>query len=83
MKLLESGPVSENRKHIISFMILAATLLLVFPLVFDIFRLNLVAKYLSLAFAAVGLVICWGHGGILSLGQGVFWDWEDIAWRPF
>lgn len=73
MKLLESGVVSENRKHIISFIILAATLLLVFPLVFDIFRLNLVAKYLSLAFAAVGLVICWGHGGILSLGQGVFW----------
>ena len=65
--------VMGKRSHTISFMILAAVLLFVFPLVFDIFRLNLVAKYLSLAFAAVGLVICWGHGGILSLGQGLFW----------
>jgi len=23
-------------------------------------------------FVALGLVMCWGHGGILSLGQGVF-----------
>jgi urea transport system permease protein len=38
----------------------------------DIFRLNLVGKYLTFAFVAVGLVICWGAGGVLSLGQGVF-----------
>src|SRR5581483_5002166 len=38
----------------------------------DVFRLNLVAKYLTYAFVAVGLVMCWGYGGILSLGQGVF-----------
>ena len=73
MKLSTKSLVIGNRSHKISFMILAAVLLFVFPLVFDIFRLNLVAKYLSLAFAAVGLVICWGYGGILSLGQGVFW----------
>src|SRR5262249_25022639 len=24
------------------------------------------------SFVALGLVLCWGHGGILSLGQGVF-----------
>lgn len=42
------------------------------PLVLDIFRLNLVGKYLTYAFVAVGLVLCWGYGGILSLGQGVF-----------
>ena len=39
---------------------------------FDAFRLSLLGKYLSYAFAAVGLVLCWGYGGILSLGQGVF-----------
>ena len=31
-----------------------------------------VAKYLTYAFVAIGLVLCWGYGGILSLGQGVF-----------
>ncbi len=53
-------------------LILGVLLLVVFPLGLDIFRLNLVGKYLSYAFVAVGLVLCWGYGGILSLGQGVF-----------
>lgn len=53
-------------------LILAAIILVVFPLVFDVFRLNLVGKYLTYAFVALGLVLCWGYGGILSLGQGVF-----------
>lgn len=44
----------------------------VFPLTFDIFRLNLMGKYLTYAFVAVGLVLCWGQCGILSLGQGIF-----------
>jgi urea transport system permease protein len=53
--------------------VLAIVLLLVLPLSLDAFRLNNAAKYLSYAFVAIGLVLCWGHGGILSLGQGVFW----------
>nr|WP_255701826.1 urea ABC transporter permease subunit UrtC [Bordetella sp. LUAb4] len=52
--------------------ILAALLFIVFPLLLDGFRLNLVGKYLTYAFVALGLVLCWGYGGILSLGQGVF-----------
>ena len=32
----------------------------------------MVGKYLTYAFVAVGLVLCWGYGGILSLGQGIF-----------
>jgi urea transport system permease protein len=55
-----------------SFLLLALVLLVVFPLACDIFRLNLVGKYLTYAFVALGLVLCWGYGGILSLGQGVF-----------
>ncbi|PTT89558.1 urea ABC transporter permease subunit UrtC, partial [Pelomonas sp. HMWF004] len=51
---------------------LAVLLLAVFPAVLDIFRLNMVGKYLSYAFVAVGLVVLWGWGGVLSLGQGVF-----------
>jgi urea transport system permease protein len=55
-----------------SFLLLALVLLVVFPLACDIFRLNLIGKYLTYAFVALGLVLCWGYGGILSLGQGVF-----------
>jgi len=55
-----------------SFLILAVLLFLVMPAVLDDFRLNLFGKYLTYAFVAVGLVLCWGVGGILSLGQGVF-----------
>ena len=32
----------------------------------------MVGKYLTYAFVAIGLVMCWGKAGILSLGQGVF-----------
>ena len=54
------------------FLFLAVLLLVAFPLFMDVFRLNLVGKYLTYAFVSLGLVLCWGYGGILSLGQGVF-----------
>ncbi|MDE3010195.1 MAG: urea ABC transporter permease subunit UrtC [Pseudomonadota bacterium] len=52
--------------------LLMVLLAVVLPASLDIFRLNLVGKYLSYAFVAVGLVMLWGYGGILSLGQGVY-----------
>ncbi len=64
--------VLGGRQGMFSLAILAAILVLVFPLTLEIFRLNLVGKYLSYAFVAIGLVMLWGYGGILSLGQGVF-----------
>lgn len=54
---------------------MAAVLLLlavVLPLWLDPFRLNLVSKYLAFAFVAIGVVLTWGYGGVLSLGQGMF-----------
>lgn len=56
----------------ISISLLALVLLVAFPALLDNFRLNLVGKYLTYAFVAIGLVLLWGWGGILSLGQGVF-----------
>jgi urea transport system permease protein len=56
----------------LSLALLAAFILVLLPLALDTFRLNLVGKYLTYAFVALGLVICWGYAGILSLGQGVF-----------
>ncbi|EGF30279.1 Urea ABC transporter, permease protein UrtC [Oxalobacteraceae bacterium IMCC9480] len=61
-----------GRQGAIGLLVLGALLIVVFPLLLDSFRLGLVGKYLSYAFVAVGLVLCWGYGGILSLGQGVF-----------
>jgi urea transport system permease protein len=55
-----------------SFVLLALVLLVVMPLMLDVFRLNLVGKYLTYAFVAIGLVMAWGYAGVLSLGQGVF-----------
>nr|WP_246624968.1 urea ABC transporter permease subunit UrtC [Oceanobacter mangrovi] len=61
-----------SRYQLTHMLILALLLVVVLPLSMDIFRLNLVGKYLTYSFVAIGLVLCWGYGGILSLGQGVF-----------
>lgn len=61
-----------GKSGLINLAILAALLLLVLPLSLDIFRLNLVGKYLTFAFVAMGLVLLWGKAGVLSLGQGIF-----------
>jgi urea transport system permease protein len=61
-----------GRSDLLSLALLAALILVLLPLTLDIFRLNLVGKYLTFAFVAVGLVLSWGYGGILSLGQGIF-----------
>ncbi|MCK9260999.1 MAG: urea ABC transporter permease subunit UrtC [Azoarcus sp.] len=66
-----------------SFVILALILLVAFPLLMDIFRLNLVGKYLTYGFVAIGLVMLWGYGGVLSLGQGVFFGLGGYAMAMF
>ncbi|MBT5293362.1 MAG: urea ABC transporter permease subunit UrtC [Cellvibrionales bacterium] len=61
-----------GKQGFVGFMLLALLVLVIFPLCLDLFRLNLVGKYLTYAFPAVSLVLLWGYGGILSLGQGIF-----------
>jgi len=58
--------------EVLGYLTLAVILLVAFPLALDNFRLNLVSKYLAFAFVAIGVVLAWGYGGILSLGQGIF-----------
>src|ERR1700719_2269761 len=68
-----SAAHNNNRNlELIGFALIAILIMVVLPLLLDNFRLNLVGKYLTYAFVAVGLVLCWGYTGILSLGQGVF-----------
>jgi urea transport system permease protein len=56
----------------IAVLLMMLLIFVVMPAWLDIFRLNLVGKYLTYAFAAVSLVMVWGYGGVLSLGQGIF-----------
>jgi len=61
-----------TRKDALFVALLALLILVVLPLGLDAFRLNLIGKYLTYGFVALGLVLCWGDAGILSLGQGIF-----------
>lgn len=61
-----------SKTDLLGVVVLSALIMVIFPSVFSIFRLNLIGKYLTYAFVGVSLVLLWGNGGILSLGQGVF-----------
>jgi urea transport system permease protein len=72
-----------KRTGLLPLLLLSVLILVVFPLALDTFRLNLMGKYLCYAFVAVGLVMVWGYGGILSLGQGVFFGLGGYAMAMF
>jgi urea transport system permease protein len=57
----------------------AVVLFAVAPAVLPDFRLNLLAKYLCLAVVAIGIGLAWGRGGMLTLGQGVFFGLGGYA----
>jgi urea transport system permease protein len=71
MNLL-SDKLLGGKQGMIGLAILMLLLFLIFPLCLDLFRLGLVGKYVTYAFVAISLVLLWGNGGILSLGQGIF-----------
>lgn len=75
--------IMGGKKGLTGFILLATLILIIFPLFLDSFRLNLVGKYLTYAFAAVSLVLLWGYGGILSLGQGIFFGLGGYAMAMF
>jgi urea transport system permease protein len=47
-------------------------LILLAPLVLQEFWLNRIAKFLVYGILGVAVSLCWGYGGILNLGQGLF-----------
>jgi len=53
------------------FLVVTAIFLLA-PAFLSSFRLNQLGKFLTYAIIAVGLDLIWGYGGMLSLGQGLF-----------
>jgi urea transport system permease protein len=56
----------------VRFALVAAALLLLAPAVLSDFRLSLLAKFLCFAIIALGIGLAWGQGGMLVLGQGLF-----------
>ncbi|MEV4138870.1 urea ABC transporter permease subunit UrtC [Dactylosporangium sp. NPDC049742] len=57
----------------------AVLLFAVAPFALSDFRLGLLAKYLCLAMVAIGIGLAWGRGGLLTLGQGVFFGLGGYA----
>lgn len=49
------------------------------PWMLSAYDLNLLARFLALSLTAMGLVLLWGEGGVLSLGQGIFFGLGGYA----
>jgi len=58
---------------------MALMLAIAAPWLLSAYDLNLLARFLALSLTAMGLVLIWGEGGILSLGQGVFFGLGGYA----
>ena len=56
----------------LGFAVAAILLFAVAPAVLSDFRLSLLGKFICYAIVAVGIGLAWGRGGMLTLGQGVF-----------
>ena len=72
-----SGPgparwATPRVRAVLGFTAAAVLLLVVAPASLSTFRLDLLAKYLCYALVGIGIGLAWGRGGLLTLGQGVF-----------
>lgn len=63
----------------IGFGLVALGFLVLAPATLSDFGLNLLTKYLCYAIIAVGIGLAWGQGGMLTLGQGVFFGLGGYA----
>ncbi len=64
---------------LLGILLLAIALLVVAPAVLSPFRLNNLGKYCAWAIVAVGIGLAWGRGGMLVMGQGVFFGLGGYA----
>ena len=67
-----SSRLPSGSAFLVRFALMAVTLLLIAPAVLSDFRLSLLAKFLCFAIVALGIGLAWGQGGMLVLGQGLF-----------
>ncbi|CAN5864063.1 urea ABC transporter permease subunit UrtC [soil metagenome] len=69
-KILGGGLTPWKRRAV--FLAVGMVLLVVMPAALSGFRLALLGKYLCFAIIAIGIDLAWGYGGMLTLGQGLF-----------
>ncbi|MEX0789503.1 MAG: urea ABC transporter permease subunit UrtC [Actinomycetota bacterium] len=67
---LNTGLTPFKRRSI--FLIAGFVLLVLAPALMTGFRLGLLGKYLCFAILAIGIDLAWGYGGMLTIGQGLF-----------
>ncbi|MGB9278624.1 MAG: urea ABC transporter permease subunit UrtC [Pseudonocardiaceae bacterium] len=67
-----AGLRQRNYGALIGFALGALALLVVAPAVLSDFRLSLLGRFVCYGIVAVGIGLAWGRGGMLTLGQGVF-----------
>lgn len=70
--LVHRWRANSSATTLAGFAVAAVLLFAVAPAVLSDFRLNLLAKFLCFAIVAAGIGLAWGRGGMLTLGQGVF-----------
>jgi urea transport system permease protein len=66
------GKHKRNYVTFSGFALGAVALLVVAPAVLSDFRLSLLGRFVCYGIVAVGIGLAWGRGGMLTLGQGVF-----------
>ncbi|MBV8996645.1 MAG: urea ABC transporter permease subunit UrtC [Pseudonocardiales bacterium] len=67
-----AGKFRRNYGALFGFVLGALALLVVAPAVLSDFRLSLLGRFVCYGIVAVGIGLAWGRGGMLTLGQGVF-----------
>jgi urea transport system permease protein len=66
-------------RALIGFALGAIVLFAVAPALLSQFRLDLLSKYLCFGIVGIGIGLAWGRGGLLTLGQGVFFGLGGYA----
>jgi urea transport system permease protein len=74
---------SKRTQGRVALLLLGLIFLVILPAVMSEFRLGLLAKYLCFAIVAVGIDLAWGYGGMLTLGQGLFFGLGGYAMGMF
>ena len=69
---LSPASLLQSYGSLLAIALLAVVLLVWAPNALSPFRLGNLGKYCSWAMAAVGIGLAWGRGGMLVMGQGVF-----------
>jgi len=69
---LSGAEFASSWGSLVGIALFAVVLLVVAPALLSDFRLNNLGKYCCWAIVAVGIGLAWGRGGMLVMGQGVF-----------